>query len=253
MASDNFEFEVPNSSASIKKPGKRWYRKWWGISILVFLFIFLCIFSALAIYVGRIGFLLKTGQITPAELFGQTTVNKEDLIDRETMATTDDPSQGELDAPIVIVEFSDFQCPFCGQAYPVMKQLIENYGDKILYIYRDFPVVATHPQAVLGALAGACAHEQGNFWGMHDLIFENQAELSEAAVKRYAVQLGLNGLQFSSCIDSKKYLSEVQDDLQSGFDAGVRATPTFFINGVKVEGAIPYNTFEKIILSELNE
>ena len=100
-------------------------------------------------------------------------------------------------------------------------------------------------------MAGECAHEQGKFWGMHDKIFENQGEVTESSLKSYAVQLGLNSVTFGACLTSSKFLDEIERDLQDGYAAGVRATPTLFINGGKVEGAMPYETLDKIITNEL--
>ncbi|MBI3290992.1 DsbA family protein [Candidatus Falkowbacteria bacterium] len=254
MTSKDFSFEVPNSSKikpKASKTSKRRYQRWWIRLILVFLMIFAILFIAMAFYVGRVAYDLRTGKITPEELFGEGFRSSRDG-ETETFATEDDPSLGRQDAKVVIVEFSDFQCPFCAEAYPVVKQILKDYGSQVRFVYRDFPLVDIHPQAVLAAMAGECAHEQGQFWQMHDKIFENQRELSEASLKIWAVQLGLNSLQFSGCLDSNKYLSEIEQDLEDGFNAGVRATPTFFINGQRIEGAIPINTFEQIIIAALS-
>lgn len=248
MTSENINFERP--PVKPVKPGKRWYKKWWGIAIIVFLTLFVIVSTALAIYIGRVVVLLRSGELTPEELLGREPANPLDRVN--TMATSDDPSIGPVDAKVVIVEFSDFQCPFCAQVYPVVKEIIKDYGDRIHFVYRDFPVPSLHPQALLGSMAGECAHEQGKFWEMHDKIFENQSGLNEANLKTWAIQLGLNSVQFSSCLDSQKYLAEIQEDLQDGVEAGVRATPTFFINGQKIEGALPLSTFEQIILTILN-
>lgn len=250
MTSENIEFEKPPSLTKPVRTGKPWYKKWWGLALIVFLTLFSVVSLALAIYVGRVVVLLRTGAITPEELLGREPVGPLDRV--KTMATSDDPSFGPSNAQVVIVEFSDFQCPFCAQAYPVIKELLKDYGDRIHFVYRDFPVPSLHPQALLGALAGECAHEQGKFWPMHDKIFENQQDLNENNLKTWAIQLGLDGVQFSSCLDSQKYLPEVQEDLNDGVDAGVRATPTFFINGQKIEGALPLSVFEQIILTILN-
>lgn len=254
MYSQNIRFTVPSSVQTGSEPNakkKRWYRRWWGRLIIGFIGFLLIILIAMGFYVGRVANLLRTGQVTPEQLFGRD-ISPAQLRTLPTLATSDDPSFGPKDAAVVIVEFSDFQCPFCRQAVPVVKEILKDYGDRVLFVYRDFPLESIHPQAVLAALAGECAHEQGGFWPMHDKIFENQEEISEANLKTYAVQIGLNSIQFGTCLQSAKYLAEVEQDLQDGIEAGVRATPTFFINGLKVEGAIPFNTFEQIILSELS-
>ena len=262
MYSQNDSFNVPastrvergkpaSSSAASFKTRRKWHQRWWGRLILIFLVIFFVLLIALGFYVGRVVVLLRTGQLTPAQLFGGD-FSAGQLQSLPTLATADDPSLGPKDAKVVMVEFSDFQCPFCRQAMPVIKEILKDYGDQILFVYRDFPITETHPQAVLAALAGECAHEQGNFWAMHDKIFENQDQISEVNLKIWAIQIGLNSLQFGNCLSSGKYLSEIEQDFQEGVAAGVAATPTFFINGQAVRGALPLATFEQIIIAELS-
>lgn len=252
MTSQDTPFIIPPSSPSSNSPmpKKKWYKRWWGKTIIVFIFLTLIIGVAMAFYVGRTAYLLRTGVITPEDLFGQNVPGRQN--DLPTYATDDDPSFGSPDAKVVIVEFGDFQCPFCRQAMPVVKEILKDYGDKVFFVYRDFPLESVHPQAVPAALAGECAHEQGKFWEMHDKIFENQEQLSVKNFKIWAIQIGLNSIQFGNCLDSSKYFAEVEQDLQAGIAAGVRATPTFFVNGQKIEGAISFTTFEQIILSELS-
>ncbi len=234
------------------KGSKRWYRRWWGIIIIIFLTIFLIIFTASAIYVVKVVYLLRAGQITSQQLFGGES-SPDQLTGLLNLATQDDPAVGPKDAKVVIVEFSDFQCPACGQAYPVVKQILRDYADRIRFVYRDFPDTQSHPQSLIAAVAAQCAYEQGRFWEMHDKIFEDQQNLSEENLKKYAIQIGLNNIKFELCLQAGKSLKEVEQDWQQGFVAGVKATPTFFINGVKVAGAIPLDTFQKIIVAELNK
>ena len=230
---------------------RRWYQRWWAKLLLVVVGLLLIVTAAFGMYVLRISYLIRNGRLDPRLLLNQSP-NRQAPADRLTYATDDDPSVGPADAPIVIVEFSDFQCPYCGQAYPVIKQVLRDYGDRVRLIYRDFPLTDTHPRALPVAIAANCAFEQGKFWEMHDKIFENQAELEETDLKRYAIQIGLNGVQFGSCLGSDKYLKEIEDDFNAGVDAGVEATPTFFINGTLLRGALPYEAFQQIIVSELN-
>lgn len=160
---------------------------------------------------------------------------------------SDDPAKGDPNAPITIVEFSDFECPFCGRFYsstlPQIQTLIDE--GKVRFVYRDFPL-SFHPQAQPAAEAGECANEQGKFWEFHNLIFENQQSLNDASYKQWAADLGLNTAQFNSCVDSSKYRTEVLEDFAAGQAAGVSGTPTFFINGEKLVGAQPYSAFEAI-------
>lgn len=160
------------------------------------------------------------------------------------IATADDPYKGGIDAKIVIVEFSDFQCPYCYQAFPVVRELISTYGDQIKFIYRDFPLKDYSQKA---AEAGECAHEQGKFWEMHDKLFINQSNLSVFDIKQYALELGLDGSSFNECLDSGRYAAEVQEDLSDGLLAGVDGTPTFFINEREFQGSATVDVFKTII------
>lgn len=165
-------------------------------------------------------------------------------------------SKGEEDAPVTIVEYSDFQCPFCGRFYTqTLPQIQEQYVEtgKVRFVYKDFPLDSIHPQATPAALAARCAGEQSEeaFWGMHDLMFENQGSLSESSYNAWASQLGLDATQFSQCLTSQKYLNEVRADLQEGSNAGIRGTPGFLINGQLVSGAQPFSVFQQVIEAEL--
>ena len=177
---------------------------------------------------------------TPAPTF-----DMQDLMDG-------DPSIGDPDAPVKIVEFSDFQCPFCKRFVDQTKDLIfQEYGDAIYFEYRDFPLNSIHPSAQKAAEAAECAAEQGMFWEMHDTIFNNQSAIGVDSLKGYAADLGLDTAQFDSCLDTGKYAAEVQADLDDGQNAGVTGTPAFFINGIKVVGAQPFSVFKQIIDAEL--
>lgn len=161
--------------------------------------------------------------------------------------TATDPVWGNPSAPVKIIEFSDFQCPFCQESFPIVREMLFKYQDKIYFIYRDFPNNLDHPQAQKAAEAGQCANEQGKFWPLHDKFFINQDDLSVAAIKNYAQAVGLDSAKFNVCLDSGKYAEEVNQDYQDGASLGALGTPTFFINGYKVSGVIPKETFIKII------
>ncbi|NPA30937.1 MAG: DsbA family protein [Chloroflexi bacterium] len=171
---------------------------------------------------------------------------------RVEVSADDDPSWGPEDAPITIIEFSDFQCPFCArfrkQTYDRLK---EEYGDKIRFVYRDFPLVQIHPEAVPAALAANCAGEQGKYWEYHDLLFLGDRPLNRDTYIAYAEQLGLDVDEFSRCLDEERYLDEIQKDFDDGVAAGVRGTPTFFVNGIPLVGAQPFENFKAIIDQEL--
>lgn len=167
----------------------------------------------------------------------------------------DDPVKGSRNAPVTIVEFSEFQCSFCGRFYRETLPLIEeNYIEtgKAKLIYRDFPL-RNHRYAQKAAEAAECADEQGSFWVYHDRLFENQNALDIPNLRQYAKDLGLDVTEFNECLDSGKMASEVQEDARDGEAYGVRGTPAFFINGVKVVGAQPYAVFQQVIEQELKE
>lgn len=159
----------------------------------------------------------------------------------------DDPTLGSKDAPLVIVEFADFSCPYSRQVSDIVRRLAQNFGDQVRFVYRDFPLVDVHPQAARAAQAAACAHDQHEFWSYHDKLFQNQDDFSDAALISYAEQIGLDVNEFQECLDSGLFEKEVADDLADGLAAGVVGTPTFFFNGQKVEGAIPAEVFESLI------
>ena len=168
----------------------------------------------------------------------------------DTELLDDDPFKGPSDAKVTIVEFSDFECPACGAAYPVLKQLFEEYSDKVKFVYRDFPLTTIPPFALKAAYASQCAFEQGKFWEYHDKLFENQEKLAVSDLKQYAIDVGLNSAQFDSCLDTSKYSSEVAKDQSYGISIGVNGTPTFFINKVKYSN-LSLEQFKQIIDAKL--
>ncbi len=164
-----------------------------------------------------------------------------------------DPVLGDANAPVTVLEFSDFQCPFCKKANDeALKQVKENYvkTGKVKLVFRDFPL-EIHPEAETAALAAECAHEQGKFWEYHDVLFENQASLSDANYKKWAEELGFDTEQFNKCYKGLKYLDEVRKDMNDGQSYGVSGTPAFFVNGKLVTGAQPYTVFEQEIEAAL--
>lgn len=169
---------------------------------------------------------------------------------RIDVKTAGHPELGAKDAPITIVEFSDFQCPFCGRAEPTLKQVREKYGDKVRVIYMDFPL-GIHDHALDAASAGRCAGEQGKFWQFHDAMFADQTKLTPADLKANAKKLGLDTAKFNDCLDKGKYKAEIESDLAQGKDLGIDGTPAFFINGRPLTGAQPFEKFQSTIDEEL--
>jgi len=170
---------------------------------------------------------------------------------RMTVAVPKDaPAMGPASAPVHLVAFSDFQCPYCAQSAPLMRQIAARYGDKVRIVFRDFPL-PIHPQAPKAAEAARCANAQGKFWDYHDRLFANQQALSDGDLKRYAQDLGLDAAGFGTCLDTGAFAGAVQADLTEGRSYGIGSTPTFFINGRLLSGAVPLEVFSRVIDEEL--
>ena len=169
----------------------------------------------------------------------------------EVEPAPDDPALGAPTAPVTVIEFSDFQCPFCQRVMPTLKRLHDAYGDRVRIVWKDFPLTSIHPEAFKAAEAGQCAREQGKFWEYHDRLFANQQALQPEFLKKYAVELGLDAAKFNACLDTAKYAERVQEQMGVGNALGVSSTPSVFINGRLVSGAHPYETFAAIIDEEL--
>ena len=144
------------------------------------------------------------------------------------------PVFGNPNSSVKIVEFSDFQCPACKRAVPIIENITETYN--VSLCFRNFPL-PSHPNAFIAAEAAECANEQNKFWEYHDILFENQNALDNQNLKQYAQQLNLNTSQFNSCLDTEKYRLQIENDIQDGQSLGIRGTPTFFVNGKQVLGA----------------
>lgn len=204
-------------------------------------------------------------------VFPQDVTEKTKVIADENVVTTPDPPEiqiidedgdpsiGSNNASIVIVDFSDYQCPFCDKFYTtILPSLKKDYIDtgKIKYVYRDFPL-NIHPKAMNAAMAAECANDQNKYWEMHDMIFDNQAEwgVSEdvnAILISYATELGLNTSTFTSCLNDEKYKEEIEKDRADAIKYGAKGTPTLFVNG-KILRGVPqsYETFKNFIEGEL--
>lgn len=170
------------------------------------------------------------------------------------ISADDDPYLGNKDAPVTIIEFSDYQCPFCGifatQTLPQIKSKYIDSG-KVKFVYRDFPL-EFHAEAKSAANAANCAAEQGKYFEYHDQIFHNQAQLGKDNYKLWAQELGLDVGQWVDCFLTNKFQDEIEHDIKEGKAANVQGTPTFFINGEMMVGAQPYSEFEKAIENKLN-
>lgn len=162
------------------------------------------------------------------------------------VSADDDPSVGPASAPVTIVEFSDFQCPYCKLSVPLMKEILAKYPDKVKVVYRDYPG-PNHPHAQQAAEAAQCAGDQGKFWEYHDSLFDRQAPGTGWNFTELAKEIGLNQDAFATCLNTGRYREEVAKDLHDGFKLGVTSTPTFFINGRPLVGARPFADFKALI------
>jgi len=159
--------------------------------------------------------------------------------------------RGNPKAPVTIVEFSDFQCPYCRAVQPTLKRLLAKYEGRVSLAYRDLPLRDIHPEAQIAAEGSRCAGEQGKFWEFHDLLFAEQAKLHREGLLEQARNLKLDEKKFDACLASGKYRAQIEQDRQFGLRAGVNGTPGFFINGNPLSGNMPQESFEKIIEAEL--
>jgi protein-disulfide isomerase len=160
-------------------------------------------------------------------------------------------SKGDKDAPIQLVEFSDFECPFCARVNPTLAKLQEAYPGKVRIVFRDLPLLNIHKNAGHAAEAAHCANDQGKFWEMHDRMFANQKKLSPAELKEHAAAIGLEASAFNQCLDSGKYTAEWRRDADEASRLGLSGTPAFFINGRLLTGAQPFENFAQIVEEEL--
>lgn len=161
------------------------------------------------------------------------------------------PSLGPASAPVTLIEFSDFQCPYCKSLSSTLKEVVKQYGDKVRLVFRQLPLASIHPFAEKAAVASLCAEAQGHFWEMHDLLFEDQSKLQDEDLKNKAATLGLDADAFNKCLDSGRFGAMINEDVLAGARAGVDATPTLFINGRFLQGGHPYEEIAAIIDEEL--
>jgi len=157
---------------------------------------------------------------------------------------------GGAKAPVTIIEFSDYQCPFCKRAEDVVSQVMKTYGDKVRLVYRNYPL-PMHPNARPASEAAQCANAQGKFWPYHEKLFANQTALSEDKLKAYAQEVGLDGQKFAECLAQKSFKAAIDQDITDASKVGVNGTPAFFINGRMLSGAQPFEKFKEVIDEEL--
>jgi protein-disulfide isomerase len=200
---------------------------------------------------------LKAGKTEAAALaaaksskFGAAPAPPKLLGDFKAIATAGSPFTGPKDAPVTLIEFSDFQCPYCYKAADQLREVLKAFPTQVKLVFRQFPL-ETHSQAALAAAAAIAAHRQGKFWQLHDLMFVNRQDLSRDAITKMAVKVGLDMKRFEEDWPSKETLAAVMRDMQDGEKAGVEGTPTVFVNGKRYGGSLELAPMRNVILAEL--
>ena len=214
-----------------------WYKKWWGIVIIIITALLLIFVIASGIYIVKKIQTINNG--TDAKYLEEQRQSYLDAVNGKNVSFW-----GPEDAPITIIEFSDFACPYCQESYIGLKAIRKKYEDKVKIIYRDYPL---HDNSIFLSLSAKCAGEQGKFWEMHDKLFKSQEDLTNDSIKKIANDLRLDMEAFNDCYDNDKYQGNIQKDLAAGVKAGVEGTPTLFINGEKFAGVIPKSILEQIL------
>jgi protein-disulfide isomerase len=161
------------------------------------------------------------------------------------------PSQGPASAKVVVTEFGDFECPYCGEEEPTVARMLSDYAGQIRFVFKEFPLTAIHPHAELAAEAALAANAQGRFWPFHDTLYANQSALERADLDGYASVLALDLTMFDAALDEGSFKGAVEADLAQGKSVGVKGTPTFFVNGIALVGAVPYATLQRVIDEQL--
>jgi protein-disulfide isomerase len=160
---------------------------------------------------------------------------------------TRDHSQGPPEAPVTLVEYGDYECPYCGAAYPIVKQVQEELGTNLQFVFRNFPLENMHPHAALAAEAAEAAGAEGRFWEMHDALYEHQDALGKGDLVGYARRIGITGPKFSTALANHTFAGRVREDFMSGVRSGVNGTPTFYINGVRHNGSYEFEVLRAAV------
>lgn len=250
------EIEVINMLPAQTPPPVR--RRWSPARILG-LFGFIAVLAVVLGFSWRIfGFYrgIRDGSINPALAYTTTNFTRAVTAfaaraatntDSVSLLGTSDPSLGNKEARITVVEFSDFGCPYSREVAPIVRAIAQQYSQDVRVVFRNFPIEEIHPGSTIAAQAGGCAAEQGKFWEYHDAVFASKEPLGVDMLNGITESIGIDQAQFSRCLDSGYYVSDTASDGADGAALGVTGTPTFFFNGQKVEGSIPFTIFTQII------
>lgn len=239
-------------------PMRKWYKEPRVLTLVVFAAIFLGVFGFLTFRTWYFYDQIQERGIEAVALDfstrftrGAESAVQAQAVPPKELKSSDDPSFGNPNSKLTIVEFADFECPYSREEASTFRELALKYKDQARFIYRDFPLDTIHKNARLAAEASECADEQDKFWQYHDKLYSSES-LEKETLMNLAVQAGLDETRFKKCLEASTYRGEVQADYELGSRAGIRGTPTFFVNGVKIEGAIPKPIFERIIQEALS-
>lgn len=242
------EQTLPPTIESLPEPEAEPKHKW-GVRPVVFA---LLLIAAIALGLGG-GYLLWGQKVSKLEqALKEAQTQEKQQVRRYDVPIEGNPIYGPDTAAITIIEFSDFECPYCRKwTLEVLPALKQEYGDKVRVVYRDFPLYGLHQNAASAAEAANCANEQGKFWPYHDLLFGGGESFSPAVYEKYASQISLDAAKFKQCLSENRYQKSVEEDYSYAANLGINSAPTFFINGLPVVGAQPFEVFKQIIDKEL--
>ncbi len=222
---------------------KHWYRKWWGIILIAVLTIFLIILTASGFYIYHTVKYINANRLNSSK---KTSIDYNKL-DKQTRAKFEGENNywiGAANPKITIVEFGDFACHHTKNSFPKIREIGTKYKNSVKIIFRDMPL---QENSLDLSLAARCAGEQGLFWMMYDKLFQNQGVSGTDNLIEMANEIGADTHRFASCLKDKKYIAQIRKDFSDGEDLGVKGTPTWFVNGVKVQGDVPLGVWEEII------
>ncbi len=244
-ASQNYEINNPPDLISGNaSPHKPWYKQIWFIVVVIFVALWFGLPPVLRLFPAAKNSVSPGFTVAPGVKSGNV---KEPV----NLDNTNEPAWGLTAAPVTIVEFGDYQCPYCGEAEPILQQLRQKYGEGVRFVYRDFPIADVHSEAIPAAEAAQCANQQSKFWPYHDQLFAQQDKLGAELYNSLAQSLKLDMNKFKSCLDGHLSLAGIKKDYEAGLAVGVNGTPTFFVNGYALHGVVPLATWDQIIATVL--
>ena len=223
----------------MRESNKSWYKKWWGVLLIIFAIFILSLIVASGFYIFDVVKKIKSGEIAGKNVSNQITGGK-----KYSAEGADNYWIGSAKPKVTIVEFTDFACYYCKNSFSKIREISVKHKDDVKIIFRDYPM---HEESLDLAMAGRCAGEQGLFWLMHDKLFQNQGLSEKQQLVNLAEQIGADIVKFSQCLNSDKYVSQIQKDYVDGEKLGVTGTPTWFINGYRVKGDVPYELFLEMV------